>query len=109
MPLTKRQFELGVDDEGEIWMRQIYELLAENRNLAYSSGELEEAVLGTSVPIIKLEKFTNSLDVLILIRAVEKRWLDDTGYYAHLQEFDTGTWKSTKLPIPPPPPARSST
>jgi hypothetical protein len=36
MPLSKRQFELGVDEEGENLMIQVYDLLAANPDLAYS-------------------------------------------------------------------------
>jgi len=44
MPLRRRQFELRVDGEGEEWMRQIYELLLKNRELAYSAQELTESI-----------------------------------------------------------------
>jgi len=40
MPLSRRQFELGVDFEAEDWMRQADQLLSEHPELAYSSGEL---------------------------------------------------------------------
>ena len=46
MPLTKRQFELGVDEEGEALMRRVYDLLVGHPELAYSSVELEEMVVG---------------------------------------------------------------
>ena len=93
MPLTKRQFELGVDDEGEELMRGIYGLLADKRDLAYSLAELEEAVLGAPVPVTKLEIFRASLVALTAISAVEQRWVGQTDYYAFLQEFDPSTWK----------------
>jgi len=108
MPLTRRQFELGIDEESEKWMRQVYELLENHRHLAYSSEELRQTVLGDHQDVVKEEKFGRVLDVLAEISAVDKRWLDDTDYYAHLQEFDTGTWKSAKLHVPPPPPPRLS-
>ena len=41
MPLTKRQFELGVDKEGEGIMRRVYELLSESKELAYSQDEIQ--------------------------------------------------------------------
>ena len=50
MPLTKRQFELGVDEEGENLMRQVYDLLAIHPELAYSLQELEEAFLDQATP-----------------------------------------------------------
>ena len=49
MPITKRQFELGIDDQGEDFMRQMYEILAADRGSAYSRDELRTAVLGDSL------------------------------------------------------------
>ena len=40
MPLTRRQFELGIYDETESLIRLIYRLLSENKHLAYSEEEL---------------------------------------------------------------------
>lgn len=48
MPISKGQLELGIDSEAEEWMRQAHNLLAENRDLAYSTWEPHEAVLGTA-------------------------------------------------------------
>jgi hypothetical protein len=85
---------LGVDEEGENLMRHIYVLLAGNRELAYSSGELEEAVFPLGgIPATELEKFRRARDVLVGISAVEKRWVGDTDYYAFFQEFDNNTWE----------------
>jgi hypothetical protein len=97
MPLTKRQFELGIDEEGEDWMRQVYRLLAEHRDLAYSSEELLETIFGNSISAAaNSSKFNLSLEILAEIGAVDKREVDRTDYYAFLQEFDTGTWYSAK-------------
>ena len=74
-------------------MRQVYALLRNNRELAYSSSELIETIMCTPIPGTKHDKFRISLDVLVLIRAVEKRWVEDTDYYAFLQDFDTATWE----------------
>ncbi len=109
MPLTKRQFELRVDEEGETWMRQIYDLLAEHRDLAYSTEELRETFLGDEPDMFKVEpdlaeeytqkerKLNRVLDVLVGIGAVDQRDVAGTDYYAFLQEFDTNTWVSKKL------------
>ena len=102
MPLTRRQFELGIDEESETWMRQVYDLLDNHRHLAYSADELQEAILGQNKDSVKEEKFARALEVLEQISAADKRWLEDIEYYAFLQEFDTGTWKSAKLSAPPP-------
>lgn len=97
MPLSRRQFELRVDEEGENLMRQVYELLAGNPDFAYSHKELQKAVLGTPTPVTRLGKFKRSVEALVGIGAVDVRKVARTNYYAYLREFDTGTWKSVKL------------
>jgi len=99
MPLAKRQFELRVDEEGENLMRQVYELLAGHPELAFSRQELEGAALGTPVPVTQLSKFRRALEVLLGIGAVDQREVAGTDYYAFLQEFDTNTWVSKKIPF----------
>ncbi len=64
MPLTVRQFDLGIDQEMDGWMRQVYELLIRNQHLAYSSEELSREVLGASAEEDNREKFVLALDVL---------------------------------------------
>ena len=104
MPLTKRQFELGVGEEGESLMRQVYELLAGHPELAYSLQELEETFLGqANPPGPKVGSFRRAVEVLVEIGAVDQREIAGIDYYALLREFDTNTWKSVKLLIPPPP------
>ena len=103
MPLTKRQFKLGVDEEAENWMRLVYKLLANNKELAYSENELGEQVLN-EISVFDLlgtaeqTKFRNVLDVLVSIEAVEKRDVAGTNYYAYntaYGEFDTTSWEPT--------------
>ena len=94
MPLSKRQFELGIDEEGEEWMRQAYHLLAEHRDLAYSTEELQETILGAGVSAAtKSPKFAQVLDVLAEIGAVDKGKVDRTNYYIVGYEFNTDTWE----------------
>jgi hypothetical protein len=93
MPLSKRQFDLGVDDEGEEWMRQAYRLLAEHRDLAYSAEELEDTILGDEVPSSKSQKFGQVFDTLAEIGAVDKGVVDGTIYYVFVYDFDTKTWE----------------
>ena len=97
MPLTKRQFEMGVDEEGERWMRQVYDLLAEHRELAYSAEELRRTVMGDLHVVTQTGKFKRALEVLVGIGAVDQREVDGTEYYAFWREFDTNTWKSLRL------------
>ena len=96
MPLSIRQFDLGINEEIESWMRQVYELLLGHRELAYSATELRQAILADSAAVSNSDSFGRALEVLAELRAIEKRWVNDEDYYAFLQEFDTGAWMSAK-------------
>ena len=102
MPLTKRQFELGIDEESEALMREVYGLLAANDGLAYSIRELRKTVLGSPLPVSRSYKFKQAVEALVGIGAVDLRKVGKTDYYALLQEFDTGTWYSAKHMISSP-------
>ena len=80
MTLTKRQFELGVDEEGEDCMRQIYDLLATHNDVAYSRQEIQREVLGTPTPVTKLSKFKRALGVLVGIGALDQRKVSRKDY-----------------------------
>jgi len=93
MPITKRQFELGIDEDIQSRMHQIYDLLAANRDLAYSSEELRHKLLGDSYDSSQKANQERALDVLAQIGALDKRWVADTAYFAFDQEFDTDSWQ----------------
>ena len=94
MPLTKRQFELGIDEEAEAWMRQAYQLLEQRCDLAYSAKELGEHILGDAAGSYnKSGKLERALDVLAEIGAVDKGDVEGTDYYAFRNKFDTSTWE----------------
>lgn len=44
MPITRRQFELGIDDTLVSWMTRIHAFLSENRQQAYAEGEIINAL-----------------------------------------------------------------
>ncbi len=92
MPLNKRQFDLGIDDEIETWMRQVYEILVTHQDLAYSDEELLKEVLGESPGISKSAKFGRALLTLDSLGAVEKRQVHESQYYAFSREINTNTW-----------------
>ena len=91
MPLTKRQFELGVDEKTESLMRQIYELLSRDRNLAYSEAELVEMMKGDPGDVIR------AMETLERVGAVEVRQVGREYYYAFYQEVDQATWQPESL------------
>ena len=102
MPLTRRQFELGIDDELETTMRGIYNLLHGHRNLAYSIDELEIEFIGQPredvsggpvINVVAVRKLSRALRLLVELGAVAKRTVDVTDYYAFLRRFDTRTWE----------------
>ncbi len=43
MPITRRQFELGINSDVEAWMRRIYAFLAERPKEAFSVVEIAKA------------------------------------------------------------------
>ena len=99
MPITKRQFELRIDDDIENRMRQIYELLINNRDLAYSVEELHKAFLGETYHVQQRKKLERALEVLGEIGAAEVRIVDDTEYFAFRQEFDTSSWEVSGIAV----------
>ena len=95
MPLTKRQFELGVDEEGEELMRRVYRLSSSNPELAYSLEEIISMIRAEDLSSGE-NQIEKALGVLVGIGAMEGREIGYNEYFAFLQDFDTGTWMSTK-------------
>ena len=93
MPLTKRQFELGVYDETEGLMCLLYDLLSQNRHLAYtySEGELLEMHNGKSEG--RTGQIRRALEALTNAEAVQSREIDGTLYYAFWQDVDQAAWE----------------
>ena len=92
MPITKRQFELGIDEDIQEWMRKIYDLLKADREIAFSYEELRHDFLGNSYSYSEGTKLGRALEVLVEISALDKRRVTDTDYYAFHWEFDTDSW-----------------
>ena len=93
MPLSIRQFDLGINEDIESLMREVYWMLIRNPELAYSSMELRQAILGDSVEVANSESFGRALEVLAELRAVERRWVNNEAFYAFNREFDTEFWE----------------
>ena len=87
MPLTRRQYEVGVDSDTENLLRQIYDVLYEQKHLAYSEAELIEMV--HAEPHYALQ----ALEILESIGAVEVRKIGNEFYYAFKREVDQAAWE----------------
>lgn len=74
-------------------MRQMYEILAADRDSAYSRDELRTAVLGDSLSAHESEQFISALRALLRVNGVEQRDVASSEYYAFHWELDTATWE----------------
>ena len=92
MPLTKRQFELGLYDEAEAIMHLIYDLLSKRRDLAYSEGELLEMYKGAEER--RTGQVHRALEALTSMGAIESGEIQGTLYYAFHQEVNLATLES---------------
>ena len=94
MPITKRQFELGIDDEIELLMVKLYEYLDAHRDVAFSASELMDSVGKGDYSDIT---FRNALEALNRAQAVDSRWVREQTYYAFSNDVDVKTWE-LKIP-----------
>lgn len=93
MPITRRQFELGIDNLIEQWMRNVHQLLAANQDKAYSEEELKAAfgsilpsAVGTLTDLAHSEHhhpLRTALEKLIELDAIDARVLDSVVYYTY--------------------------
>ena len=90
MPLTKRQFEIGITAQGEEWMRRIYEFLSGDRKHAYSRAELYEKFVEDMG--MDPNQFPSALDALEKVGGVEAGEVRGTMYYTYRLDMDTVNW-----------------
>lgn len=93
MPITKRQFELGINNEIDALMKRVYDFLNTHRDLAYNRDELEKEVGGGDS-----NRLPRALEVLVTVGAAEAGWVRNDSYYAFANEIDTKTWER-KVPV----------
>ena len=96
MPFPRRLFDMNVNPECERVMREAYNFLSENRELAYARDEIEEKLTRLISFEGSTENIERALDTLSTLAAIRSRKIDGTHYYAFGQEFDTGTWISRR-------------
>ncbi len=86
MPITRKQFEIGVDTKIEEWMKKILAFLAEHKDEAFTHDELRKAILGTSWKISEREAFDEALNKLVELGGAEKRIIRGTDYYSYREQ-----------------------
>jgi len=84
MPITRRQFDLGIDEATESCMRQIHSFLGSRKTQAFSREELFAALSGA----FSIRRFNRALEKLIELRAVDSRDVKGQPYYAYLETLD---------------------
>lgn len=88
MPITRKQFDLGITEDIEEWMRGIHEYLAENQTTAFSTDELGEYFeADDDLTGARWRNFRIALMKLAELGAVEKRSIGGTDYYTYFAKL----------------------
>ncbi len=93
MPITKRQFELGIDSDLEERMQNIYSFMESHQDEAYSLSELREIFKIPDSPkdydyssaagwVTDNERFLMSLERMVKLDIVRERDVASVKYYA---------------------------
>ncbi|MBI4287272.1 MAG: hypothetical protein HY671_02450 [Chloroflexi bacterium] len=88
MPITGKQFQLGIDSEIEGWMKNIHSFLSEHAELAYTLEELASELKGFGLfppPLpgmgVPMRSFVIALDRLAELGAVDARIVREQRYF----------------------------
>ena len=86
MPMTRRQYELGISNEMQDWMEKTYTFLKQYQDSAYTRDELGELLeAGNAFTDFEDDTdtlFDEALKKLVFLHCVEARQLYDTLYFA---------------------------
>ena len=99
MPITRKQFDLGIDEDIQRWMRRVYPFLEKRREEAYSKTELIREWPELDRDGTEMALFDHALDALVRVGAFESRWVGKTTYYLHREEVDMGTWERPAIEV----------
>ena len=84
MPITRRQFDMGINDAIEGWMKKAIEFLAEHREEAFNNDELWEILYGIKTYKSRdREAFDLALMRLVDQEKLEIRIIQNTNYYCY--------------------------
>ena len=93
MPITRKQFELGIDNAAKDWMKRLHSFLADHKAEAFSAQELaeREGVEWSTFdgePVGDARFVHYALDKLSRLDWVERRWVRDEWYYAYSSPWE---------------------
>lgn len=100
MPITRKQFELGIDSPVQDWMNKLYDFLAARKEQAFAEDELADELNGwdpkqkelkarvPSLVVRPLGDFKLALEKLVETRAVGVRRIKETAYYSHSRPLE---------------------
>ena len=116
MPISRRQFDFGVDKETDDWMTKIHKFLSENSDEAYSENEIRVIFsLKTQSEPFEIqtkkeersersdildamfnsdkrnmdESFTLAIDTLVKFEAISKKEIRGINYYSYGKPLDS--------------------
>lgn len=92
MPITKRQFELGIDATVEGWMEKVYDFLLAHKEQAYAPDEIRTA-LGVAVFDPDRQRIEAALETLAELGGIEARKVQGTRYFSFRQALKKGRWE----------------
>lgn len=98
MTITRRQFDLGINDDIHGWMQQAYLLLAEHRDQAYSETEIQGRVQANPA---SWKDLSVALQTLVKLAAIESRLVKGTAYYAYWNDMHTDSWEQNFEDVKP--------
>ncbi len=94
MPISRLQFEMGIDAGIEALMVSVCDLLETNPDTAYSEEELYQLFTANAPgSYIDTSYLDIALQKVVELGAVEARAVANAKYYAFLQEIDRETWE----------------
>ncbi len=94
MPISRLQFEMGIDAGIEALMVSVCDLLEANPDSAYSEEELYDLFTANAPgSYIDASYLDIALQKVVELGAVEARAVANAKYYAFLQVIDRETWE----------------
>ena len=91
-PITPRQFDLGINDDIEEWMRQAYAFLSVRRDQASTAREIAQNLEAGTTPAAARD-LRHVVQALERALAIQKRIVRNSNYYAFWHEMNTQSWE----------------